>query len=235
MEWRSIAGYEGRYEVSDEGQVRSLLTDRVLKAAPNSRKYFTVNLYDGSSPKKGCSFSVHQLVAWAFLGPQPEGLTVNHKDGKKGNNAKENLEYVTYAENNRHARETGLASAAHLSKFQMANRKLTARQIQEIRTIGFYTWRRGVKARLSRGYSVSEKVIADILNGISYSEVVSRDGAAYGPPSHFAPQDKTRFVVPLRRIGRLSPRCQHGVLANELKGLVRDHSELTRHDVNAAR
>jgi hypothetical protein len=52
---------------------------------------------------------VHTLVAEAFIGPRPHNArTVNHKDGDKHNNAAENLEWASYAENNRHARLTKL-------------------------------------------------------------------------------------------------------------------------------
>jgi len=51
---------------------------------------------------------VHQLVADAFKGPRPDGLVCNHKNGVKTDNRPQNLEYVTYAENCRHAHRNGL-------------------------------------------------------------------------------------------------------------------------------
>lgn len=47
--------------------------------------------------------TIHSLVAAAFIGPRPEGLVINHKDGNRLNNVVENLEYCTYSENYRHA------------------------------------------------------------------------------------------------------------------------------------
>jgi hypothetical protein len=61
---------------------------------------FVVLCADGKKSKK----DIHRLVAEVFIGP-PLGLCVNHKDGDKVNNHVSNLEYVTYAENNRHSRE----------------------------------------------------------------------------------------------------------------------------------
>mgnify|MGYP003443476493 CR=1 FL=1 len=58
----------------------------------------------------GRSIPVHQLVAKAFHG-HPAGCEVNHIDGNKENNAASNLEWITHAENMRHARETGLTAS----------------------------------------------------------------------------------------------------------------------------
>lgn len=101
-EWRNVAGYEGLYEVSNLGRVRSLdrkvrnrggvalKRGRVLsqKTAKNGRK--VVNLWKDNAGKM---FLVHRLVASAFL-PNPDGLQeVNHKDEIVSNNEVGNLEW----------------------------------------------------------------------------------------------------------------------------------------------
>lgn len=96
--------YFGRYIAYENGQIKSIKTGKVLRPGRNSKGYYTVNLYDGSSPKKPRSFLVHRLIAEAFLGISE--LQINHKDGNKANNCVDNLEYVTCAENIRHAVET---------------------------------------------------------------------------------------------------------------------------------
>lgn len=93
--------YFGRYIAYENGQIKSVKTAKVLRPGRNSKGYYTVNLYDGSSPKKPRSFLVHRLIAEAFLGISE--LQINHKDGNKANNCVDNLEYVTCAENIRHA------------------------------------------------------------------------------------------------------------------------------------
>lgn len=106
--WKPIVGYEGLYEVSDSGQVRSLSKlcgrskrdEKELKTFVNSFGYVKVNLFRNSCGKQ---FSVHRLVAEAFI-PNPDNLPqVNHKDGNKQNNTVENLEWCSVSENINHA------------------------------------------------------------------------------------------------------------------------------------
>lgn len=113
LEWRPVKDYEGLYEVSNLGQVRSLNYKgngyiRELKTHPNNRGYLTLLLTkDSTSSRK----LVHRLVAEAFI-PNPENkLEVNHIDGNKANNSVNNLEWATRQENNVHALNTGLRTA----------------------------------------------------------------------------------------------------------------------------
>lgn len=100
--WKDIKGYEGYYQVSDDGRVRRIydtVPPRILKSRPSL--YPTVSLCVGQKKK---SFNVHRLVAETFL-ERPERTTeVNHKDGNKWNNDLSNLEWVTQKENMNHAR-----------------------------------------------------------------------------------------------------------------------------------
>lgn len=101
--WKPIQGFEGLYEVSDGGRVRTLRgkTPRILNINKTVAGYPHVGLVKkGESAKKRHWYSVHRLVAAAFIGPCPEGYVVNHKDENKANNAVSNLEYVTRLENN---------------------------------------------------------------------------------------------------------------------------------------
>lgn len=114
--WKSILGYEGFYEVSDEGVVRTVPRRVSCKGGtrmvPSKIRKFdiTAGYYDVTLCKEGKTrtFLVHRLVAEAFI-PNPENKEmVNHKDGNKQNNNADNLEWVTRAENDLHASLTGL-------------------------------------------------------------------------------------------------------------------------------
>jgi hypothetical protein len=113
--WKDIEGYEGIYQVSNLGQVRSLdrYTEQVglqgstferfrrgtiIKQTPNKRGYLMVGLYDASVHKKRRLY-VHRLVAFAFVPGYSEDKEVNHKDEVITNNHADNLEWITQREN----------------------------------------------------------------------------------------------------------------------------------------
>ena len=101
MTWKPIAGYEGLYEVSDTGLVRSLRfgKKKILAPAGNGGGYIQVGLHKDGKLKH---MLVHRLVANAFI-PNPLGLaTVNHRDENKSNNQASNLEWMTLTDNNRY-------------------------------------------------------------------------------------------------------------------------------------
>lgn len=102
--WKDIKGYEGLYQISDEGHVRRLLSGgRTKPLKDREGLYYTVCL---SKKCQKHSVSIHRLVAEHFL-EKPEGATeVNHKDGNKHNNHVSNLEWVTQKQNRDHAVKT---------------------------------------------------------------------------------------------------------------------------------
>lgn len=107
--WKDVVGYEGLYQVSNTGKVKSIDWNHsgVAKelTAYEQRGYKLVGIQRNGTRH---NYLVHRLVATAFI-DNPEGKPdVNHIDGKKDNNCVDNLEWVTKSENTRHAIRTGL-------------------------------------------------------------------------------------------------------------------------------
>lgn len=92
--WKDIPKYEGIYEVSNYGDVRS--ENGLLRPMPNQGGYFRVNLYKNKARK---TITVHSLVLLAFVGERPAGMHIEHLNHDKGDNSLLNLKYSTLAEN----------------------------------------------------------------------------------------------------------------------------------------
>lgn len=120
--WKDIAGYEGLYQVSNLGRIKSIgrhtrnryglmwKPGRVLNAAKDNKGYLTVVLCDN---KKRHTFKVHKIVATTFILNPERKPQVNHIDGNKQNNRVDNLEWCSQSENMSHAWETGLQKRTH--------------------------------------------------------------------------------------------------------------------------
>lgn len=133
-EWRAIPGYEGLYEVSNIGRIRSLNYNRSgdtkIMSHKGGHRYSGVKL---SREGKIYRCLVHVQVAAAFIGPKPVGLVVNHKNGNGYDNRVENLEYVTPSENSLHGYRIGTHKPTHGEINGMS--KLTAQDVREIRAL----------------------------------------------------------------------------------------------------
>ena len=106
--WKDIPGYEGRYQASNLGRIRSLdrelgplgkrghsrMKGRILRPGRNKSGHLSVVL-----GHKAAGSQVHQLIALTFIGPKPEGMEVCHNDGDPTNNRVENLRYDTRTNN----------------------------------------------------------------------------------------------------------------------------------------
>lgn len=100
--WKDIPGYEGLYQVSNTGKIKSMNYGRtgapgILTPGNAGSGYKCVEL--SNADKKLRKHLVHRLVWKTFVGPIPEGMQINHKDENKSNNSLENLEVVTPKQN----------------------------------------------------------------------------------------------------------------------------------------
>lgn len=122
--WKDIKNYEGLYQISNYGRVKSLerkiykghgertAKEHILKPSKVGNGYLHVNLWKNN---KQTSYLVHRLVAEAFI-PNPKGFSeINHKDETQTNNYVDNLEWCT--------REYNLNYGTHNQKVAKANSK----------------------------------------------------------------------------------------------------------------
>lgn len=107
--WKPVVGYEGLYEVSSVGRVKRVMNVKrgnggILKYDINENGYLRVGLYNNNKRRR---YSVHRLVALAFV-PNPLGKPqINHIDNDPSNNCYKNLEWVTIMENVHHCIRQG--------------------------------------------------------------------------------------------------------------------------------
>lgn len=118
-EWRDIEGYEGRYQVSNYGRIKSFIVDKgnrikILRFVSDKDGYNKISLYN-----KGKSYPifVHRLEAQTFLLNPNNYPVVNHINGIKSDNRINNLEWCTIQYNTKESYRMGLQKPPHLGKF----------------------------------------------------------------------------------------------------------------------
>jgi hypothetical protein len=171
MAWKSVDGFDGYYEVSDTGKVRSVdryITDscgktRLLKGSMmkqteaagriNSDGYYVVNLHKNH---KSYVIAVHRIVATAFIENPDNYPTVNHIDGNKHNNNVRNLEWASYKTNNVHALKNAL-------------RKPRGTRVYQYDATGNFIAKYCSVCNASKHTGVSRSMISHCINGRSKS------------------------------------------------------------------
>lgn len=176
--WRPVVGYEGLYEVSDWGRVRSVdrvirqknrwgnvaprrLSGKILQPTVDKGRFAYGRLQvklGGKSKREQRTRLVHHLVLEAFVGPRPEGTEAAHGDGNAANNRLANLRWATPLENAQDKRRHGtqlVGEAHHLAKISDND----ARQIREFRG-------RETCENLARKYGISIAQVSRIQAGV---------------------------------------------------------------------
>ena len=159
--WLPVKGYEGLYEVSDQGRVKRVAGGQGASAHKILRGWIANTGYrmcalcvNGASR----SFLVHRLVAVAFV-QGDSSLTVNHKDGDKLNNTPENLEWISQSENTKHSHKNGLANTSG----QFKPYKIHPQERQTVRDLVAAGMS---KAAVARKYNCSTGLIQGICDGL---------------------------------------------------------------------
>jgi len=148
MEWRQIIGYEGLYEVSDQGEIRAIekirpMPDRknyknnsirvypakIMKQTINCDGHHRIKLFKNGVSKH---WFVHRLVGFAFVLGYFEDAVINHLDGNKSNNIPLNLEWTNNKGNMDHAYDKDLMKDKH---GKIRKKKFTTSDILKIREL----------------------------------------------------------------------------------------------------
>ena len=167
--WKDIEGYQGQYQVSNYGRVKSLARvlvykdgrilnkkEIILKLIIQNTGYLKITLYGKIKPYQEY---IHRLVALAFI-PNPENKPqVNHDNGIKTDNHVSNLEWSTKSENCQHAVDSGLCSGVGETHYDS---KLSKIQVLEIREK--YVPRKYSTYKLAKEYDVHQSTIHRIIN-----------------------------------------------------------------------
>lgn len=162
--WRDIPGYDGCYQISDQGRVRSRKnhdgsagdTWHLKRHGIGRKGYLKAVLWRGN---RQFNHYVHTLVIEAFVGPRPPGMEVAHNNGDNTDNRPSNLRYATPKEN----QADRIAHGTAIRGEQAWNTKLTEQQVRAIRgSVG------RTQQALADEYGVHRSTIENILNGANW-------------------------------------------------------------------
>jgi hypothetical protein len=166
--WKDVPGYEGYYQVSDIGNVKSMSRliqriyknktpscffskEKILKPVRKSKGYYHLTLHKDGIAKQA---TIHRLVMSAFSGVS--SMEINHKDGIKANNVLENLEYCDRKHNVRHSFKLGLNKPRTLRGEKNPMSKLSKQDVMQIKKL------------ISQG--ISQKKIGDMF-GVAQTSI----------------------------------------------------------------
>lgn len=161
---RDVKGYEGLYFVNEFGEIYSYPKKtrkgvRKMLAHKNKNGYLSIDLCKNGNIKK---YSLHRIIALAFLDNIENKEQVNHINGNKHDNRIENLEWSTRSENQKHSIETGLRSAK--------GEKNSQSKLTEIQVLNIFNDKRTYN-QISKDFKISISTISDIKRGHTWNHI----------------------------------------------------------------
>ena len=147
------------YLVNEEGIVKHITKNTIRQ--PYKGEYLRLTLYEN---KKQFSINVHDIVAELYLDPVENTTCINHKDGNKYNNHKDNLERSTQSENIQHAYDNDLTNATGINN---GRAKLTEENVINIRKLKSNT----TSKKLAEQFNVSVNTIKDIISRRNWKHI----------------------------------------------------------------
>jgi hypothetical protein len=173
--WKPVSGFEGLYEVSNLGRVRSLtrtiangrtFEGVILKAiCSNHYGHLKVSL---SRNGTSCGRLIHRLVALAFIGPCPPDMECAHNDGDPTNNRAENLRWDTRKGNHADKREHGTAQVGE-------NNSLSKLSEADVRAIIARRRRGELGTDLAKEFNVTSAAISAIIHKKNWAHIEVSD------------------------------------------------------------
>lgn len=163
-QWRDVVGLNGKYSVSDDGQIRSNAKGKILKLNLHGHGYLQVCVKPEGRYGKAKVLKVHREVAKAFIPNESGKPTVNHIDGIKTNNDKKNLEWATYSEQMMHAISIGL-------KVMPKGEYAYSSKLSEYQVLDIFSRRCGTIRDIGNEFGVSHSTISRIRTGKNWISV----------------------------------------------------------------
>ena len=173
--WKDIDGYEGNYQISSFGRVKSTqrtrkskggtiakMQERILKQKTSKCGYLVVGL---CFEAKKHHHSVHKLVANAFINNREQKPTVNHIDGDKRNNKTSNLEWATSSEQMKHAIANGLVQLRGSMKYDNTFKR---------KVLAYYKENNCSIMDLVKHFEISERTAGRIVNNGIHNRKTTR-------------------------------------------------------------
>lgn len=189
-EWADIKDFEGHYQISNLGQVKSLarmrlsargsmasMKERILVQKVTKQGYHIIGLHNNEIRK---FTPIHRLVALHFIENTENKPTVNHIDGNKKNNTVWNLEWNTVKENTTHAFDTGLAQKRGHEKYSIAFKK----EVKE-----YFDLTGCSIAALSEHFGISNRSAGRFSKGV------------FGEVNNAVLRNKTEEIIAMRKAG----------------------------------